>query len=221
MRFLSQKSTTLALLHVDILTHQWFKLLVVCNQCLKPPQFGTTCTWTWQAPVLYWFPSFAQLIILLVDSSIITRSHQPLLLWYLVFHMQGLILGPHLFLIFIDDYINQVPSCHLYWWYFILLPYVSFNTYKCKAMHIHTKHTNKLLPSPLTLDGAKLHLGHWVTVSTKYGLDDKSRCLREFRSPRKPSYRQPERKARGRLFGFQGDLNSRGHRESSSNLFRL
>ena len=33
----------------------------------------------------------------------------------------------------------------------------------------------------------------------------------EFRSLRKPSYRRPEREARGRPFGFQGDLNSRGH----------
>ena len=40
-----------------------------------------------------------------------------------------------------------------------------------------------------------------------------SRCLRKFRSLRKPSYRHPEREVRGRLFSFQGDLNSRGHRE--------
>ena len=34
----------------------------------------------------------------------------------------------------------------------------------------------------------------------KYRLDDRSMCLREFRSPRTPSYRWLEREARGRLW---------------------
>ena len=48
--------------------------------------------------------------------------------------------------------------------------------------------------------GARLYLRQ---ISLYYRLDDESRCLREFRSPRKLSYRRPEREARGRLFGFQ------------------
>ena len=100
-------------------------------------QSSTTCTWTWHDELLS-YTDFQALfnwfkIILLVDSSVIMGSHQPLLLWYLVFHMQGLILGPHLFLILLTItistkcfYISNTwqPSCHLYWWYFILLPYI-------------------------------------------------------------------------------------------------
>ena len=52
-----------------------------------------------------------------------------------------------------------------------------------------------------------------INTAATYRLDDESRCLREFRSPWKLSYKRAEREAQGRLFGFQGDLNSRGHRE--------
>ena len=66
---------------------------------------------------------------------------------------------------------------------------MSFNTYKHKAMYmyIHAKHTNKLLPSPLTLDGAELlttykYLGHWVSVSTNdyYTVDHKILAVEKF-----------------------------------------
>ena len=95
----------------------------------ETPQFSTTCTWTWHDELLSYtdfqasFNSFK--IILLVDSSVIMGSHQPLLLWYLVFHMQGLILGPHWWLLYHPNVsITWQPSCHLCWWYFTLLPYI-------------------------------------------------------------------------------------------------
>ena len=81
------------------------------------PQFSTTCTWTWHDELLSYTDFQASFnwfkIILLVDSSVIMGSHQPLLLWHLVFYMQGLILGPHLFPILLTIIILTKCFYHL------------------------------------------------------------------------------------------------------------
>ena len=84
-------------------------------------------------------------------------------------------------------------------------------TFFQKFFDNQNKYLNKLSPVSRQCLCGEYTRKTGLTDTHKYRLDDESRRLWEFRSPRKPSYKQLKRKAQGRLFGFQGDLNSRGH----------